>query len=97
VGYKNKRIPVPRTGGRRTYYKTYYRTVKTANEARQYYACEDKSLIRCARTPLHLPDSWDDVDRCREKNWKRQSKRARQHGYNQIEIRKFWHVCYEEI
>jgi len=58
-----------------------FRRPKTTNERRLYYRSPE--LVRAGRRPLHLPNSWDDLDRCLQRSWKEQGKKRRQHGYDQ--------------
>lgn len=102
LSYYIKRTPVAHTGKNRNgifknYLKTNFRIVKTTNEIRQFFACENKYIIRSKRNPTVLHKVWDDVARHQEKNWKRQSKKSKQHGYNQVAIRNFFHSYDEDL
>lgn len=76
--------PIPHTGYRlRNYFPSWYKTPKHMNEKRQFFACEDQSLVRKKRTPWNLPDPWDDYkrsDRYLDKSWKKNHKVRKQWG-----------------
>ncbi len=57
------------------------RRFKTQNEVRQAWANADEGEppIKPRRNRTHIPNSWDDVPRHNEKNWKYQSKRKKQY------------------
>lgn len=67
---------------------SYYRYPKTMNERKQYY--KEPALVRPKRRPRMLPDGWEwDIYHYTPKTWKDQSKKRRQHSYNQKEITDF--------
>lgn len=72
--------PVPgvcKTG--RSYFRLWYKTPRTTNEIRQWYASEGYGRMK--RSPLNLPDPWDDrrrADRYYDKSWKKTRKVYRQ-------------------
>lgn len=69
---------------------SYFRSPKTANEKRKSYACNSK-YVRKRRQANKLADAWDDTCRALQKSWKWQTKRKKQHGYNQVKIRRLTH------
>ena len=94
VDFRFRIDPVPHTGsnrGLRHYFKTHFRYPHTTNEKRSYFCCSNKNIIRSKRKPIRLPSSWEDIDRNRERNWKRQKRTRRQHGYNQEVLRGLTH------
>ncbi len=53
----------------------YFRSPKTGNEMRQYYATTVNEIevavkVRGKRRPKYLPNAWDDIFRGETKNWK---------------------------
>lgn len=58
-----------------------FRAFKSTNERRQIRIAKDWQkeydfkLVRSRRDKCMLPDSWDDKNRCIERNWKSQRKR----------------------
>jgi hypothetical protein len=55
-----------------SYFTSYYKTPKTSNEKRQWYASEGYG--RRKRSPRYLADSWDDyprADRYYDSSWKK--------------------------
>ncbi len=83
--YNFRHDPVPFTGGKSN---RIFRYAKTTNEQRQYYACENSEIVRACRNPTHLASAWDDYMRHIQQNWKHQSKRKKQHGYDQRKLRR---------
>lgn len=70
-------------------YHKNFKKPKTTKERRQYYACEIPELIRGRRKPECLPNYYDDVYRHIERSWKFQSRKPRQHGFDEKKIRRF--------
>jgi hypothetical protein len=69
--YVYRQTPVPHTGRRRWYFRSYYKHPKTTQEKRQGY--EYKEFIRGKRHPANLPDVWEDHPRGdvrSRKSWK---------------------------
>lgn len=56
-------------------------SAKQKNEITQYY--KEHTLVRLKRKPHNLPNVWDDYTHTKMKNWKFQSKKIKQHGFNQ--------------
>jgi len=69
-GYR--RDPVPYTGRNRHGYSKYFRKIKTTQERRMFF--KYKKYCRGKRSYRMLPDSWDDILRNIEKNWKKYRK-----------------------
>ena len=67
-GYRKD--PVPYTGG--SSYSKYFRKMKTTQERRMFF--KHRKYCRGKRSYRMLPDSWCDILRCRERNWKRYRK-----------------------
>jgi hypothetical protein len=68
--------PVPGVKHWKNSIRPYYRTMRTHQEIRWYYAHKDEVRIRGKRTPKRLPNDWDDFYHARrEKGWKRTKKR----------------------
>lgn len=67
--------PVPYTGKLNN--SRWFRSIGTFPERRDYYACEDKNLIRASRNPVNIPSSWDDItaSNVRSFTWKNKKKR----------------------
>lgn len=71
--------PVPYTRKRHWTFRSHYKTPKTTNEKRQWYASEGYG--RGKRSPRYLADSWDDyprADRYYDSCWKKNRKVRRQ-------------------
>jgi len=68
--YKFRCGPVPHTSNRGRY--CWFRRMKTTAEARR--ALADGNLVRAKRNRRNLPNSYDDVCRHVERNWKRHRK-----------------------
>ncbi len=57
---------------RGSYFKSYYKTPKSNNERKAWYASEGYGRIK--RSPINLPNAWDDyprADRYYDKCWKK--------------------------
>ena len=80
--YRFRVDPVPFIHKRpRRMFGCYYKTPRHINEKKQFYACDDKSLVRGKRTPINLPQPYDDVprgDSFNKKSWKKSFKVRKQ-------------------
>ena len=75
--------PVPFTGGdgKRTHFRLYYKTPNHMNEKRQFFACDDPTLVRGKRRVRSLPEPYDDRTRSDvylKKSWKKNHKVRKQ-------------------
>jgi len=74
--------PVPNIHKRaRSYFPSWYKTPRHINEKKQFFACDDPSLVRGKRTPINLPQPYDDVRRSDsfiKKSWKKSYKVRKQ-------------------
>lgn len=48
---------------------SYFRRIKTTQERR--WSCFDQEYFRRKRNHKNIPDSWWDIKRCNQKNWKK--------------------------
>lgn len=76
MSYKFRNGPVPNTG--RWTYGRWYRCPRTYQEKKHAQNLEEflfhGGRIRPKRAIRNLPDSWDDKQICRQRNWKKQRK-----------------------
>lgn len=71
--YRIDPVPNVRYGGG---YRGYYRHIKTTQENRQNTDPDYKDYVRSKRK--NLPTCWDEIPRCLQKSWKKQSKKRKQ-------------------
>ncbi len=80
VPFRFRYDPVPGIAKWKTsYFGCYYKTPKTTNERRQWFASEGYGRAR--RNFINLPESWDDyprADRYYDSSWKKNRKVRRQ-------------------
>ena len=72
--YEYRKDPVPGVHARKRI-GSYYRSFRTMNERRAFFACDEK-LVRGSRRPKSLPNNWDDevVTKMCTRSWKRTKK-----------------------
>jgi len=65
-----RKFPVKGTGNKWRY--RFYRKIKTTQERKMWHSIpkEYKIHARLKRSSSMLPNSWDDINRCTQKNWK---------------------------
>lgn len=80
VPFRFRAEPVPGMGGfKGSYFGCYYKTPRTTNERKQWYASEGYGRLK--RSAHMLPEAWDDYprgDRYNKKSWKKSRKVRRQ-------------------
>ena len=76
-----RKTPVPDTG-KRHWYKSYFRHMRTTQERRWSFLGENEDYpikLRTKRSFKYIPNSWDDIVKERHKNWKK----YRKHQYKE--------------
>ena len=83
LSYRFRIDPVPCIGRKqgRAYFRLYYKTPRHINEKKQFYACDDSTLVRGRRRPRNLQDPYDDLPRSDiylDSSWKKNHKVRKQ-------------------
>lgn len=70
INFKYRQEPVPHIHKPKNY--RYFRKFSTKQEKSFAYLCESEGIkVRGKRKGKNLIDSWEDIKRCKQRNWKK--------------------------